>query len=341
MQVNIKDAIQIMVAAMKANLVPMIFGSPGSGKSDAIKSIASSFNLELVDVRLGQLDPVDLNGFPYIDKEKGIASYIPMDIFPTENTPLPPGKKGWLLFLDEFNSADRAVQKAAYKLLLDRMVGNTPLHEAVAIIGAGNLITDNAIVEEMSTAVQSRIIHLELSVDNKNWLEWAIKNDIDHRVTSYIRFKPTMLHKFDPNHNEHTFPAPRTWEFASRFLQELDVKGPLLLPALAGTIGLGAAREFVTFLKVYEKLPTFDDILVKGETMRVPTEPSVLFAMTGSIVANTTRDNLETVMKFIKRIPREFQSFTVRDLYKKDSEIMEVKCIQEWLEDTTGFLFDE
>lgn len=39
--------------------------------------------------------------------------FMPFNIFPLENTPLPKGKNGWLLFLDEFNSAPKDVQAAA------------------------------------------------------------------------------------------------------------------------------------------------------------------------------------------------------------------------------------
>ena len=65
---------------------------------------------------------------------------------------------GWLLFLDEFNSASVAVQAASYKIVLDRMVGKGHLHKNVAVVCAGNLESDGAIVEQMSTPLQSRLV---------------------------------------------------------------------------------------------------------------------------------------------------------------------------------------
>ena len=51
-------------------------------------------------------------GLPHFTKD-GKAEFMPFNIFPLENTPLPKDKDGWLLFLDEFNSATKMVQAAA------------------------------------------------------------------------------------------------------------------------------------------------------------------------------------------------------------------------------------
>lgn len=111
-----------------------------------MRKIARNRGLKLVDIRLAQVDPVELNGFPNFTAD-GKAVYAPMDIFPTKGQPLPllpefehlqdqytqlideattSGNttklkefveeycyKGWLLFFDEITSANRQVQAAA------------------------------------------------------------------------------------------------------------------------------------------------------------------------------------------------------------------------------------
>lgn len=113
MQITSSQAPHLLFSILKAGLVPMLEGSPGVGKSDIIKRVAEQNKLKVIDLRLAQCDPCDLNGFPTVNKETGTASYVPMDTFPIESTPIPKGYKGWLLFLDECNSAPRAVQAAA------------------------------------------------------------------------------------------------------------------------------------------------------------------------------------------------------------------------------------
>jgi len=40
---------------------PFLWGAPGVGKSDVIRQVATNMKLELRDVRLSLLDPIDLN----------------------------------------------------------------------------------------------------------------------------------------------------------------------------------------------------------------------------------------------------------------------------------------
>lgn len=209
MQVKADQAKSIVIKCIKSKLSVMMSGSPGIGKSSIIREIAEEFNLFLIDMRLAQCDPTDLLGFPTIDPKTGKSSYAPMDTFPLDGEPLPKGYSGYLIFLDEFNSAPPSVQSAAYKLVLDRMIGTHHLHKNVAIVCAGNLETDNAIVQPMSTALQSRLVHLELVVDAKEWVEWASSNEIHHHITSYINFKPGNLYTFSPNHSDNTYACPR------------------------------------------------------------------------------------------------------------------------------------
>ena len=207
MQVKVSQAISMIAKFIRARLVPMVTGSPGIGKSNIVHQIAAEYGLKVIDVRLAQCDPCDLLGFPTITGEK--ASYKPMDTFPIEEDTIPKGYNGWILFLDELNSAPMAVQAAAYRLILDRMVGNHKLHKNVAIVAAGNLESDNAIVQPMSTALQSRMAHLELVVDAKEWVDWASSNGVDHRITSYINFRPDALYTFSPDHTDKTYASPR------------------------------------------------------------------------------------------------------------------------------------
>ena len=51
---------------LKSDIPVFIHGSPGIGKSYIVNDIAKKNNLELIDVRLSQLDAVDLRGIPAI-----------------------------------------------------------------------------------------------------------------------------------------------------------------------------------------------------------------------------------------------------------------------------------
>jgi hypothetical protein len=325
---HIKEA---LIDVLNANLVPNLLGSPGIGKSDIIRSIAEKNNFEIIDIRLSQMDPADLNGFPFIDKENNKAGYMAMNTFPLEKDPLPKGKAGWLIFLDEFNSAPLSVQAAAYKLILDRAVGMHKLHPNVAIIAAGNKGSDKAIVSRQSTAMQSRMIHFELDVDFKAWMNWATDNKIDERIKSFINFKPSLLHAFDPDHDDHTFPCPRTWHFLSRIISKWKDVPISKLAILAGTIGEGAAREFYSFTQIYKELISFEEIMANPITVDIPESPATKFAIAGRVAEGFDNTTGSQLMLFVERMPVEFQIIILSHALKIDHTIQTLPEVQAWI----------
>jgi hypothetical protein len=329
MQVKISQAVRMITAAIKAKVVPMLLGSPGTGKSQIVYQIAEAYNLKVIDIRLSQCDPTDLAGFPEI--KDGKADYAPMAHFPIEGDPVPKGYSGWLLFLDEATSAPPAIQAASYKLVLDRMIGTHKLHKNVAMVLAGNLETDGAIVHTMSTALQSRLLHLELEVDQKEWLEWASTNLKHHHISDFIKFKPGLLYTFSADHTDRTYACPRTWEFADRILGVLEEESPDMLPTLAGTISEGVAREFIAFRKIYASLLKPHEIAADPENVPVPREPSIIWALTGSISHNMNSDNATQLFKFVKRLPDEFQVVTLREIWRKHKELAKHPAVVSWI----------
>ena len=314
---------------MKTKIVPILRGSPGIGKSQIYQQIADKHNLLLIDIRLAQCDPTDLTGFPKIEGDK--AGYVPMDTFPLEGDPIPEGYAGWLLLFDEITGAMPALQDAAYKILLDRKVGKRPLHSKVAMGAAGNLETDNAVVHPMSTAMETRLAHMEMQVNVDEWVEWAQKHGVDHRLTSYIKFKPGNLYTFTPTHTDATYACPRSWEFASRVLKEVGLDDPNVLPLIAGVISEGVAREFIGFCKIYADLPTVAQIVAAPEKVAVPQEPSILFALTGSLAHNATPENCEPLLKYVARLPAEFQVVCLRETVRRNPALTGNPAIQQWI----------
>jgi hypothetical protein len=324
---NIVEMKENVIDVIKAGLVAMITSSPGLGKSSLAVQIAKMFKLFLIDIRLSQCDPTDLIGFPMHDGVR--MTYAPPDHFPLEGDKLPKGYDGWLLLLDEFTSAPLSVQAAAYKLVLDRMVGLHHLHKNVAIICAGNKDTDNAIVSRLSTAMQSRLIHLELDVDVKAWLAWASENKLDHRVVSYIEGRPEHLHQFDPNHNDKTFACPRTWEFVSKLIKEKEVS-PRMLNLLIGTVSAGIAHEFNAYLSYCSELPSLASILADPNKVAIPSDPSLLYATSHMVAAYIEEKNAAILIEYIKRLPLEFGTTAVRSALKRDKELLTLDPVRNW-----------
>lgn len=355
-------AIPLIELAMKKRIVPILKGSPGIGKSDIMRKIAKAHNLNLVDIRLAQVDPVELNGFPNFTVD-GKATYAPMDIFPTagqelplkpefadkaeeyaalQNTGTEEGIKafqkeycysGWLLFFDEITSANRQVQAAAYKIILDHLVGQFDLHPRALCVAAGNLSSDKAVVNQMSTALQSRMMHLTLGVDKDEWVQWALNSGVDARVIAFIEFRKDLLHSFNPSHQDETFACPRTWEFTSKLVEDFPSVPVSLMPALAGTISSGVASEFYTFCQIWQDLPSMEDIAKDPMGTGVSNDSATRYATVGMLASNVDLSNIEPIVKYTKRMSHEFQLIFVRMAFKFNRSLIQNATFQTMLKE--------
>ena len=294
--------------SIDAGLVPFLRSSPGQGKSAIVRSIADARNLVVIDFRLSMADPTDMSGLPFA--VNGKSKFLPFDVFPIEGDPIPEGKDGWLLFLDEFNSTTKAVQAAAYKLTLDREVGQYKLHPAVKIIAAGNLDTDKAITNPMSTAMMSRLVHLDMKLNFQEFMEdVAYPFKWDSRLVAFLEFSNDSLYTFNPNDDQQkgkTYSCPRTLEFLHRLIDGKDVKDSLL-SLYVGTVGEATASRFLAFSKVYQHIPDFDQILRDPKNTTIPSKKDAQYAVVTSLVEKTDNSNILQVFEYVKRLGVDFQ----------------------------------
>lgn len=335
-----RQARKFAIRCMMSGLVPFIQSSPAMGKSAMVGSIAKEYHLELIDHRLSTSAPEDLSGLPHF-LDNGVATFAPFDTFPTEDTKIPAGKEGWLLFLDEFNSASKMVQAAAYKLVLDRMVGLKKLHPNVVIIAAGNLSTDRAIVNPISTAMQSRLIHLKMVLDHDEFMEdVALPQKWDSRIIAFLNYKPTALHDFRPDHNEQTFCSPRTWEFMHKLIrgQEVAVDDA---PLYAGTITSGVAVEFITFTKVYDTLPKFKDIVADPNGISVPVDAATRWATITHLIEHVEHDSFDPVATYLARFTADFRVLFFRGLRVQKPELKLHPAFRRAMVELSRYLHDD
>lgn len=334
-----KEVRKGMIECFEAGLAPFVTSSPGLGKSALVRQLAKEFKLELIDIRLSQCAPEDLMGLP-MRKGEGDqmrSAFAPFEMFPIEGDEIPAGKNGWLLFLDEANSATKMVQAAAYRLVLDREVGQSKLHENVFVALAGNLSTDRAIVTSLSTAMQSRLIHMEMEISLEDFMDHAVKAKYDPRVLAFLEFQPGKLHDFKPDHTDRTFPCPRTWEFVSRLIQGKGTN-QISQKLLGGTIGEGTAVEFCNYIKVFDQLPSFSKILSDPENETLPTDAGMLYATIMSLLDKFDRKNFPEIGKYVKRMDPEFQIVFFRGVVRRDPKMKKDKDFTDLRKDLVNFL---
>eukprot|EP00112_Aurelia_sp_Birch-Aquarium-sp1_P005731 Seg16495.2 transcript_id=Seg16495.2/GoldUCD/mRNA.D3Y31 product="hypothetical protein" protein_id=Seg16495.2/GoldUCD/D3Y31 len=260
------------------------------------------------------------------------AVFTPFDMFPLEGEDLPVDQvqdkqgnmvdhqyDGWLLMLDEFSSANKQVQAAAYRVVLDREIGSFKLHERCGIVACGNKMADKAVVHKMSTALQSRLIHLELGLDVKEWIKWAMANNIDYRITAFLQYKPASLMNFKPDHKDHTYACPRTWEFVDRLINGEKISREKDLALITGTVGWEAGFDFLTFCEVQKDLPDWADIIDPKMNTKIapPDEAGAKYATVCWIASKVDEKDVDKVIPYIKQFGSDFQVIWCRGILSR------------------------
>jgi len=232
----------------------------GIGKSELVAGIADEMGGVTVDLRMATMEPTDLRGIPYYNKDLGTMSWAPPVELPSED--FAAKYPVVVLFLDEMNSAAPAVQAAAYQLILNRRVGTYVLPKNVVMVAAGNRESDKGVTFRMPAPLSNRFVHLEMRVDFDSWHEWAVKHRIHKDVVGFCSFSKGSLFDFDPRSPSRSFATPRSWTFVSELLDEDSAESDATLTDLvAGSIGEGLAVKFMAHRKTAGQLPMPEDIL--------------------------------------------------------------------------------
>ncbi|MDE0250421.1 MAG: MoxR family ATPase [Gammaproteobacteria bacterium] len=309
-------------AAVGHHTPVMLWGPPGVGKSQMVAQVAEENNVEVIDIRLSQMEPSDLRGIPFRDKDT-VEWAIPAMLPDMKRH----GSRG-ILFLDEITSAAPSVSAAAYQLILDRSLGQYRVPNGWAIFAAGNRQGDRGVTYSMPAPLANRFSHFEVDINLDDWVSWAYRNQIDEKIIAFLRFRPDLLFDFDPAHNPVAFPSPRSWEFALRALQKFSERPDLLTGALQACVGPAAGVELNAFISNLDQMPDLEAI-VRGDDIAAPKEIDLQYAIASALVGHAIRAkqtvNAEhvhgNILNYASRFPqREMGVMMVSDMHRAIGE---------------------
>lgn len=314
----------------KAGINTMMWGPPGSGKSDIVYDYGVRIGAKIYELRANLFDPVDVRGGLKVVEQKD-GSYrtrygVPEDYPPSDYTGLV------LLFIEELPNAPKATMNALLQLLLSGRIGTYSLPINTIIVAAGNRASDRAAVHEMPTPVKNRFAHIELEPTVDDFCKWGVNNGIDESITSFIRYRPKLLHAMDAT--ENAFPTPRTWAMLSKKLPFIKN----MFTGCASIIGDGPAGEYIAYRSIYKEVPDVLDIIKKPSTVKVPTEASALFATAGTVANAADQTTFKAIMKYVNRMPKEYQVVAVKDSLAKDLSLQSHDSLTKWTAENADIL---
>ena len=314
--------VQEIINAYQGRTPLMVKGPPGVGKSDAFRQACQTMGISLLDIRLSQWDPADLRGIPYRD-ETGTHWSIP--------AVLPRDGAGIILF-DEFMDAVPLMRAASLQMIWDRRLDQYVMPDGWVAMAAGNRAEDRAAASRMKTQEMSRFDHVTVDVDQSTWIAWAFERQIDPRVIGFIKYRPELLHSFDPRAIVDTFPCPRTWEKISRYLTGPHVK-ETRVERIQGIVGEGAGIEFAAFLNQAEDLPDPEDVLRAPDAAPVPTAPDALYALCTALAARVAKETVKPFLQYSQRVPSEYSVLMVEDGRRAFPDLIKSQYFVRWAAD--------
>lgn len=300
-------------------------GKSGIGKSQTIAQASELLSQHIpnwkgvIDLRLSQMEPTDLRGIPVErgDKTHWLApSFLPA-----------PDTAGFILF-DEITSAPPSIQAAAYQYILDRCMGEHKIPDGWMIIAAGNLQSDRGVTFQMAAPLLNRMCEVEVVTVLDDWISHAVVRGVKPEVTSFLKDRPDLLHKFEGKGAIEPFPSPRSW-FAISDGMELELRPEDRIEMFKGDIGFEAATAFEGHLRYFETLPRLDDIL-NGRPITMPTEMSALYAMSMGIASRVSAETFDNAWKVLSKMPKDMQTLTVKLAYKRDRGLVASPAFTQW-----------
>ena len=255
------QARKAILKAFKAKRPLFLWGPPGIGKSEVVAEVADELGGHVIDLRMAQMEPTDIRGIPYFNRDINKMDWAaPVDLPDEELASQYPIV---VLFLDEMNSASPAVQAAGYQLILNRRVGKYVLPDNVVIVAAGNRDSDKGVTYRMPMPLANRFLHLEMRADFTAWQTWAVNKAIHKDVVGYLSFAKQDLYEFDSKSSSRAFATPRSWCFVSDLLNDDDdVADAVIEVALDGVQVTDTASQLHGDLTAYLAQDSPDSALV-------------------------------------------------------------------------------
>jgi len=331
---DVKLAIEDALDSPESVQPLFLWGPPGIGKSAVPREICRERQINLVDIRMSLLDPTDLRGIPAVVDEscsrcngtggenrscplcggtgiRTIAKWLEPAMLPTDG-------KG-ILFFDELTSAPPLQQATAYQVTLDRRIGEYIVPDGYYIMAAGNNLTDRAVVYPMSTALRNRFSHIQFEYNIDDWLAWARDNQLNPNIIAFLSWRGgELLFNFKPESTDKAFATPRSWEFASRIMN--CFRPGLQRELLDGTIGTGAAAEFMGFMRLQEQIPSIEKILA-GE-FTVPKDLGLKYALISALVSHCEEPkHYDRLLQYSFELPKEFAVLLVQMLISRNLQM--------------------
>lgn len=318
----LKSTLQALIPAGRSVAIE---GPPGGGKTTIVREVAEELDRHYIEKHLPTMLVEDF-GMPWPTADSNTFGYKLTDWYPAKGSKYDDGRGGVLCF-DDRNQAATDIQKVLANIQQARNLHGVPMADGWSVVSTGNRQSDRAGANRVLSHLRNRETVLEFETHLDDSTSWMIDHGVNPMVVAFIRFRPHLLHDFDPQRDVN--PTPRSWvEGVSAILGKVPAEAEF--ECFKGAVGEGAAAEFVGFVRIYRKLPNPDAILLNPDTADVPTDPATLYALSGALAERASEANMERVVTYTSRMPAEFSVLAISYAVRKKPELVNTQAFTNW-----------
>ncbi|MFY7908798.1 MAG: AAA family ATPase [Emticicia sp.] len=162
-----------------------IWGRHGIGKTEIVEAIAKERGFQFSYIAPAQFEEMgDLVGMPSVEGDKTVfkaPSWVP--------TQEGPG----ILLIDDVNRADERILRGIMQLLQNFELISWKLPLKWHIVLTANPDGGDYSVTPMDDAMLTRMLHISMEFDVKEWAKWAEKAGIDPRGINFVLLYPEIV----------------------------------------------------------------------------------------------------------------------------------------------------
>lgn len=261
----------------------LIWGSPGIGKTQIVRSLAKKYDMDIEIINLAELGP-DVLLIPTKGEEGQISLATP-DNLPVydirsknakeqeaaKNGIGKDGKpRGGILFFDELSRGHDSNLAAAIPLIENRFIQKWHIASHWVIFAAANREDDDQTKFKFSSALGNRFSQVNYVPDIEKWSEWAEQHKMkmddetyqlvfDREMIDFLKFRKELFHKYDPEVSLEVFPSPRAWTNAAEEIANARALGEDLtfgdIEDIVSTyVGVDVGKQYVAFLRLIKSI---------------------------------------------------------------------------------------
>ena len=199
----------------QTNLVPMLLGHTGIGKTELVQQLAESMGVDLIILHVAQLEPSDFVGL-YKINEDGRTSNCPPNWLPYKTgerktldfDKTKTGKnlvsflahgmdgyinpKGGIIFLDEINRGHEDIRQALYQLLTTKKIHTYALPENYKIVAAANP-SEHYETYDFDRALVNRFAWIKFEPDFSETINYLEGKHGRNPITSWLYTNKDLL----------------------------------------------------------------------------------------------------------------------------------------------------